>query len=286
MSITGQKASSNQEFSQQDAQAAIQIAALPQAYERELQRSGDHDAALKTMLESAPRALQNDINLLRMDNTTAVAVYDSENRSLTITFDPTLDKGTVFNNADKWDNFNRGEEPHSLGGEVHGGLYDDLVKDADGQLPGDNLVDVLTGIIHDCASRDGSDLKVNFVGFSKGGAQTALAAGEVISTGLFDDNPNIKLNDLYTFGTPGYGNQDYIHTLNEKIGELGANAWSVELHGDAVPTVLTQDAGSYFTKYEYSQMGNHAYITANENGMDVYLNPDHDKLTELRTQPQ
>ena len=33
-------------------------------------------------------------------------------------------------------------------------------------------------------------------------------------------------------------------------------------------------------------MGNHAYITANENGMDVYLNPDHDKLTELRTQPR
>jgi hypothetical protein len=284
MSTPGQKTDNNQEFSQQTAQAAIEIAGLPETYERELHRTGDHETALKAMIESAPNDQQNNINLLRMDNTTAVTVYDADKRSLTITVDPTLSKGTVFNNADKWDNFNRGQEPHSLGGEVHGGLYDDLIKDASGQLPGDNMIDVLTGIIHDCSSRHGSDLKVKFVGFSKGGAQTALAAGEVISTGLFEDNPNIKLNDIYTFGTPGYGTLEYIGLLNEKIDELGANAWSVELHGDPVPTVLTQDGSSYFTKYEYAQMGNHAYLTSNQGGMEAHINADHAKLTELRSQ--
>jgi hypothetical protein len=272
-------------FSSEDAAKLIEIAKLPETYEAALQKTGSHETALAAMQSSAPENLQNSINLFRVENTTAVMAYDAQTNSLTIAFDPTLSKGTVFNNADKWDNFNRGKEEHSLGGEVHGGLYSDLVKPHDGSLPGDNMIDVINGVIYDYASRNDQDLKVNFAGFSKGGAQAALAAGEVVSTGIFDDNPNIKLNNVYSFAPPGYGDQQYIDSFNERAEALGANAWTIELHGDILPTILTPNGGNYFTQYDYNQFGNRAYLTNTEHGIEINENPSPEELAALRAAP-
>tara|TARA_R110002094_G_scaffold141388_13_gene131979 strand:+ start:1272 stop:2258 length:987 start_codon:yes stop_codon:yes gene_type:complete len=272
-------------FSSEDAAVLIDIAKLPETYEAALFKTDSHESALAAMHESAPANLQDNINLFRVENTTAVTAYDEQTNSLTIAFDPTLSKGTVFNNADKWDNFTRGKEPHSLGGEVHGGLYSDLVKPHDGTLPGDNMVDVINSVIYDYASRTDQDLKVNFTGFSKGGAQAALAAGEVVSTGIFDDNPNIKLNNVYSFAPPGYGDQTYIDNFNAQAESLGANAWTIELHGDILPTILTPEGGNYFTQYDYNQFGNRAYLTNTDDGIQINENPTSEELTALRAAP-
>lgn len=265
-----------------DSGKLVAIAKLPETYELALHQTGDHEKALQKMYDSAPTNLKGEINLARSDNTTAVMAYDKETNSLTVTFDPTLSKGTVFNNADKWDNFTRGPEIHSIGGEVHGGLYEDLIKD-NANLPCGSLIETVNAVIYDYASRSEQTLNVNFTGFSKGGAQAALAAAEVTSTGIFDDNPNIKLNNVISFAPPGYGNAEFVQSFENKASELGANVWTVELHGDPVPTVLTPDGTNYFTQYDYGQFGNRAYLTQQDNGhATIAINPSHDELLKLR----
>ena len=273
-------------YSPETAADLIKIAALPETYEMALLKSDDHQKAYEQMTQSAQGIDPENIKLMRAGNTTSVMVYNPNDNSLTITFDPTLSKGTVFNNADKWDNFNRGKEEHSLGGQVHGGLYDDLVRDLDSMQFEGNLIDAINGVIYDFASQQDGPLSVNFTGFSKGGSQASLAAAEVVSSGIFDD-PSIKLNNIYAFAPPAYGDQDFINNFNEVSQQLGANVWTVEYHGDIVPTILTPEAGNYFTQYDYNQFGNRAYFTGNNEGgaPSVAINPNAEELKTLREQP-
>ena len=103
-----------------------------------------------------------------------------------------------------------------------------------------------------------------------------------MAEGLFSDDNNIELNNIILFGTPAYGDEEYVKTFNEDAQKLGANIWTVEVHGDPMPTVLTPDASSYFTRYDYGTVGNKAYITAEG---DVTVNPDKDTLDNLRSKP-
>jgi hypothetical protein len=203
---------------------------------------------------------------------------------MNIAFDPTLSNDSIFN-ADKWDNLNRGKEEHSLGGQVHGGLYDALSKAYDGNLYSQTMSEVIGGVLYDYAYRNEQDLQVNFTGFSKGGAQAALAAGEMVATDIFEDYPNIKLNNVYAFAPPGYGDQDYIDAFEAKAEQLGTNAWTIELHGDVLPTILTPAGGNYFTQYDYNQFGSRVYLTNTADGIQINENPNPEELAALRAAP-
>ena len=274
-----------QKLNLEKASELITIAQMPERYERELHKTGSHEYALKQLYDNAPSKYENNVSLVRSNNTTCVIVFDEEKNELTFAFDPTLDKGTVFNNADKWDNFNRGKTDHTLGGQVHSGLYSDLV-DYNPDLASGNLAETINAVIYDHAYRGNTELKVNFTGFSKGGAQAALAVAEVAASEVFTLNDHIKLNDVISFAPPGYGTEEFANSFNDLANELDASVWTIELHGDAVPTVLTQDGANYFTKYDYTQFGNRAYITQNEQETSVAINPSHEELLKLRQQDQ
>jgi len=271
-------------YSKDDAQYAMRIATLPETYEKVLNSDGgDVTKARAAMLTDAPTNVRENINVIQVENTTSIIAYDPQSHSVSISFDPTLTFG------DKWDNFRRGHENHTLGGEVHGGLYSDLLKDPENDsFPGENMMDVVEAMLHNYASKNDQPLSVNFSGFSKGGSQTAIAAGELIGRGFFEDNPNIQLDNIYTFAAPGYGDEEFLSKFNEETSKLGTNVWSSELHGDPVPTVLTKNGSNYFTKYDYGQVGGHAYITPSNDGLttELYLNPDEKTLDKLRDQPK
>lgn len=271
------------------------IARLPEIYEMALHQSGSalgdrnawngkkttaNKAAHDSMIEATPPALRDNIKVIQFDNTTAIVAYDPEKHSATVTFDPTSARDNVAINRDELDNLSRGHTEHALGGEVHNGLYRDMVEED--PKSDSSMIDKLSAIIHEHAYDQDTPLKVNFTGFSKGGAQAALAAGEMMAENLFSADNNIELNNITLFGTPAYGDEKYVKTFNEDAQKLGANIWTVEVHGDPMPTVLTPDASSYFTRYDYGTVGNKAYITAEG---DVTVNPDKDTLDNLRSQP-
>ncbi len=286
---------SDVQFPAQQAADLMAIACLTGIYEKELHQSGSalgdkkawngenpaaNKAAYNSMIEAAPPEVRDNIKVVQFENTTAIVAYAPEDHSVTITFDPTSNRNNVLLNSDKMDNLARGHTNHSLGGEVHKGLYRDMVQE--GPQDNSSMIDKISGIIHEHAYDQDTPLKVNFTGFSKGGAQAALAAGEIIAEGLFTDDNHIELNNIILFGTIAYGDEEYVQRFNENTQELGAKVWSVELQGDTMPTIMTPDGSNYFTRYDYETVGNKAYITAEG---DVTVNPDKHTLDSLRSQP-
>lgn len=286
---------SDAQFPAQQAADLMAIARLPEIYEMELHKSGSalgdrkawngenpaaNKAAHDSMIEATPPELRDNIKVIQFDNTTAIVTYAPEEHSVTVTFDPTSIRDNVFLNRDELDNLAREHSEHSLGGEVHNGLYRDMVEED--PKSNSSMIDKISGIIHEHAYDQDTPLKVNFTGSSKGGAQASLAAGEMMAEDLFSEDNNIELNNVLLFGTIGYGDEEYVQNFNENAQKLGANVWSVEAHGDPMPTILTPDGSSFFTRYDYDAVGNKAYITAEG---DVTVNPDKNTLDNLRSQP-
>ncbi len=272
------------------AQTLLQIARLPEIYEKiTLDPSKKTEAELRkeaadAVLLNAPSNISRDgIFILQRDNITAIVVHDPKTNAATITFDPTYTRGNYFNNPDIKDNGDVKPSAHTLGGRVHGGFYDKL---AENPLSGKTLIERIEGVLHDLASRDPSKpLTVNFTGFSKGGAQAMLAAGEIIADGSFDKGNNIRLGNLYAFSPPGYATPEYAQALDKKVKELGGKHWTIEIHGDTTPMLLTPDSTSYFTRHGFGHTGQRAYIMPSGTSDPVImLNPAPDLLKALRTQ--
>lgn len=267
-------------FSLGEASAAAHIAALPNIYERAYGVDNDRTAALDAVSEAAPGNISQ-VNFISIDSTTVIMAFDASQSKAYIAFDPTHTFG------DKWDNFRRGHEDHALGGEVHGGLYGDIAADQtpNENFPGDSMTDVMGMVLHDYASKSpGQSLSVDFVGFSSGGVQTALAAGQMISEDFFADNPNIKLDNVYTLGSPAYADEEFTAALEGAASNLGAGVWHVQIHGDEMPAVLsTAEGGNRFTRYDYSHAGEHVYLVpdAEAGKLQILLNPSDETIATL-----
>jgi hypothetical protein len=260
---------------------AVRITELPYIYEgayeagkgSEAEKSVEAKQALHDAIQKKLPHETVDATIIKRDNITAVVIYEPKEHLATVTIDPTQTAG------DLWDNV-AGYRPseHSLGGEVHSGLYDGLVaQQNDPTLHGNNMIEIIEGVLHDYASREeNKPLNVDFTGFCSGGVKSTVAAGEMIADGFFDDNPNIKLNNIYTFGAIGYANPEFIDKLESNVDRLGGHIWQVQLHGDHMPDVLTPESDSYFTRYHYEQAGEHIYLVPEQNGQNsqVLINPD------------
>lgn len=275
-------------YSNEKAAAYIHLAQLPELFEtRFLKADGRPEAekkrsAVEEVTNNAPPGAQTSI--LQRANLTAVTVYDGSRHSLTIAFDPTYGHGGFYTNADIRDNANLVLWPHNYGGSVHAGLYNRLIEDAgDG-----SMVNRLEGLVHEAAGRQQQKiLQVNFTGFSKGGAQAVLAAGEMMAEGVFDATANIKLGEIYVFSPPAYGSPEFISRFNAKARELGASVWTVETHGDKMPSVLTPDSENYFSRYSYGHAGNYAYVIpgSDKAAGNVLFNPSPEAIQLMRADP-
>ncbi len=271
----------NETFSLNEAKYALQIAALPHEYEK-AQKTKAPDTDLKqTIIDAAPPEAKDNLQVIQVSNTTCVMAYNPQDHSVTVSFDPTLTKGDVWDNA-----WAMPSKKHSLGGDVHRGNYSDLVKDHNNEsLPGDNMIDVVGGVLYNYENQQDTPLTVNFTGFSKGGGQAIMAAGELISAGLFDDKENMKLGDVYTFGTLASVDEDYADTFNKRVHELGGHAYTVELQGDRNPKNLTDDAGySWALPSTFTHVGDYVFIPTDENASPI-INPSEEQLDELRDKP-
>lgn len=267
-------------FSMEQAAAATRIAALPNIYETNLQNESYRAAALNAVSTAAPEGISQ-VNVIDIGNTTVIMALNPDQGRAYIAFDPTHTLG------DRWDNFRRGPSEHELGGKVHGGLYNDIASDQtpNENFPGESMSDVMGMVLHDYATKTPDrELSVDFVGFSSGGMQAAIAAGQLISEGFFEDNPEITLNNVYTLGAPAYADENYITALESAAAEMGAGVWAVRIHGDEMPDVLsTAEGGNMFTRYGYDHAGEDVYITppTEENSAQILINPTDAQIAEL-----
>lgn len=268
-------------FSLDKAQYALQVAALPHEYEKAQKNDNSGNSPKETIKDIAPQNTKNDLQVIQVSNTTCVMAYNPQDHSVTVSFDPTFTKGDV------WDNSRAiPSKAHSLGGAVHRGNYSDLIKDHKNEsLPGDNMIDVIGSVLYDYESKQDKPLTVNFTGFSKGGGQAIMAAGELISAGLFDDRENMKIGDIYTFGTLASVDQNYADTFEKHVNELGGHAYTVELQGDKNPRNLTDDAGySWTLPKKFTHVGDYIFIPTEKNASPI-INPSDEHLDELREKP-
>lgn len=273
-------------YSAADAAILMKISYLPQIYEMTLHKSGEHDLAYDKMVDHAGElgVAPNNIQLIRSGNTTSVLLYSPEENSLTFAFEPTLSKGTVFNNADYFDNALKMEKSHSIGGHVHYGLYSDLMNEVTSEPSNLTLIEAISEVIAEYADQSDTPLKVNATGFSKGGAQASIAVAEMTHNGLFD-YPNIQLNNVYAFAPVAYGTEEFIAIFDQKAEEIGANVWTVEYSGDPFLTIFSPDGAHHFIQGDYNQFGNRAYIREDEQGIiNVLTNPSAEELESLREQ--
>lgn len=267
------------DFSVEQAFGAAQIAALPNIYERSMRAEGDREIALSAVSDAAPDGVSQ-VNVIDIGNTTVIMALNPDQGRAYIAFDPTHTLG------DRWDNFRRGHREHDLGGEVHGGLYDDIVEDqtTNENFPGESMTDVMGMVLHDYASKSPDQtLSVDFVGFSSGGMQTSMAAGQMMAEGFFNDYPNIRLGNIYTLGSPAYADETFIQALETEAENLGASIYEVQIHGDQMSNVLSPDGGSRFSRYDYDHAGEHIYIVPASEGqnLQVLVNPSDEEIAAL-----
>lgn len=272
----------NTQFSNEEAAFALEIAKLPHEYEK-AQKQGVQPSELKAeSIKNAPENVKANVQIIQVGNTTCVIAYDDKENTATVSFDPTFQK------RDYIDNFFRGHKDHSLGGEVHGGNYSDLIKNHQTpNLPGDYMSETIAGVLYDHSSKNDAPLTVNFTGFSRGGGLAVLEAGQLIAQGVFDDPQSIKMGAVYTFGTMAVGDHAFIEKFNEKTQELGGKVFTIELQGDKNPTTLTENGSKFFTKYDYEQAGEPVFIKSGTHDAPatIIINPSEDELTKLRELP-
>lgn len=266
-------------FSLSEAKYALQIANLPQTYEI-MQQSGTSSRDLKDKVgNTAPAGTKESLQVIQISNTTCVMVYNPQDHSATIAFDPTTTTG------DKFDNVLRDHKAHPLGGNVHGGNYSDLLT---APLPNDKVstvIDAIGAVLYNYQQDNAKPLTVNFTGFSKGGGQTIMAAGELIADSLFSDKDNMRLGKIYTFGTLASVDQTFANNFNSEVKKLGGEAYTIEIQGDNNPTVLTKYRDNFFTGYDYTHVGEHVFISTDENYPFAIINPTESQLIELRQRP-
>ncbi len=224
------------------------------------------DKEAKEILHEALRKTDTlndaDAIVISVDDTAAVVFYEADTHTATITFATTQTLGDIYDNVVK-----SGPTEHALGGNVHRGFYEDLIEEgAEGARPANNMVELIEGLLHDRASRnDGQPLTVDFSGFCSAGGKTALAVGEMINNGLFDNSSNIQLGNIYTYASVGYADQTFIDNLESNVEQLGGNLWHVELHGDNLSNLMSPE-GPWIADRGYEQAGTHIYIVAGQDG--------------------
>lgn len=270
------------DFDAQSAAYAARIAELPNIYEKNLS-GNDRQAAMQAMSFAAPARISS-FNVINVDNTTAVIAYNSSENRAYVSFDPTNGLG------DRVDNLQRGRKAHDLGGHVHRGMFNDIVENqsSNENFPGDNMTEVIGMVLHDYAAQsENGQLSVDFVGFSSGGAKGAMAAGQMISEGFFEENPNIQLDNVYTFGPPAYADEEFTAALETKAAELGADVWMVQVHGDEMPAVLSENGPGMFTRFDYQQAGEHIYAipSSSEGPARILVNPTPEQREALNADP-
>lgn len=269
--------SDHDEYSNQGAAAALAVARMTQTFDRTFNATKDHTAAAAAVSARTDIPHLSHYNFITVDATTAIVAYDPLQHRAVVSFDPTHSLG------DKWDAFQRDPEDHPLGGHVHGGVYEDMISEQDhADFPGDNMREVIEGILHDNASHDETrPLTVDFAGFSMGGAKSAIMAGELIAHGIFDHG-NMQMGNIHTFGPPSYADTEFTNALEQRVRDLGGTIWMVQLHGDTMPDTLSPK-GRGFAKYTYDQAGAHVYIVPAHNGADaqILISPTDEELNAL-----
>lgn len=268
-------------FNPATAAAALKIARLPEIFEAELEK-GPPEKAKKAVMDNLPSGIQpENVFILQRDNITAIVIYDPKACTATIAFDPTNPAGSFPFNADKRDNFARSAGNTALGADAHEGLLRKMIEKDDNGI---TLINRLEGVLHDLSSRQDNPLTVNFTGFSKGGSQAMLAAGEMIGGRLFEDDPQIKLGRLDAFSPVAFVSPAYIEIFNKHVSNLGGHATTYELEGDKNPTILTPQADGMFTRYGYGHVGTHIYLRQAEGQTppEAIVSPDPQQLTTLR----
>lgn len=252
------------------------------AYEKAIGSEEEKSVSARETLDKAAAEMNMEAAIVANGNRTAMVIYNPQLHSTTVCFDGTTGA------ADGYDLVHPGrlfKQEHPLGGTVQDAFYDTIVEElspADAITGQNTMLEAIEAHIHSFASRDyGSPLTVNFSGFSAGGSMTTLCAGEMIHNGLFDFD-EIKMGDIYAFGSVGTGDEEFKQILENRTKELGGNVWDIRLHGDKISTALTPD-NEYLpvlTSGSLTHVGTLLYVIP-EDPASIMVNPSKEEIETL-----
>lgn len=246
-------------------------------------RGDEAKEELLSALKDTETLKDMDVRIVTAGNVSTVILYDRENHHATVAFDMTQTFGDIA------DSLSSGGTEHSIGGTVHHGFYDPLVEETDrpedsidNDTPNNMVGSIQSRLIELSGENYNKDLTMDAIGFCSGGARGVMTVAEMDNNDFFENNPNIKLSNVYTIGAAGYGDQTFIDKANESAEQLGANIWHVQHHNDSLSNIMTPQ-GPWIADEGYGQSGTHVYLVPEENGneLDVLVNPTRQEIETL-----
>ncbi len=221
-------------FDPEQAKRLLDHAALPMAYSDDIKSGSSHEQAELKLRSKLGEGTE--LQIIKQGDSLAIISADPKTGRMTLSFDDT----SGSSNAKFWG------ADHPLGGEVYSGLYGALMRDDSEGFFLDKVRDAVVGLSSKLPGKPELDMS----GFSKRGSMAIGAAAQWISEN-FTETTGIKIRNIYTFGSPPFGDKDFSREFERHAGRLDINVWRVTGgRNDPVPGNLT-DEGPWYTRPFY-----------------------------------
>ena len=204
----------------------LNSAYLPVLYEQLLQAGGGNPLAAQEGLQGWLRGQNIDVTIIRENNTTAFVTHDRTKNQINISFSASDETRDIIDNA----NFIPTE--NAMGGHVHQGFDNAANRVMD---------DVKAAVLGYASAADDKRTDVHLSGFSQGGSAAIITAANWMESGFLEQNPNLRLNSVYTFGSPPSGDAKFIDSFQANAALSDIKLVRVVAEGDPIPGMMTKD---------------------------------------------
>lgn len=246
-------------FQVDEAKTLLNNATLPIIYERLLREGQSPDQAQAGVRAAIPG--NTDFTVIQHQNSTAIITHDPQGKKITVAFDATEGSADRLDNAKFW------PTSHPVGGSTHHGYHVAVLKtDSDGQM----LIDAVRDRVAQYAMQNDGEASLHITGFSRGGSMALTAGARWMAEGFATGTDGIKLQNIYTFGNPAVGNNDFCDAMKAAALLNDVQITRVITSGDRVTDILTKDSAWYMPSL-YDHPGTSYYIGTDKGGTPQFL---------------
>lgn len=186
---------------------------------------GNHEAVQHWKPDSIDNS---DMKIIQHGSSTAVIVHDKSANEIIVSYD-----GSLEDFVDYVDDIHVMPTNHSNDGSVRSGYMNSIMREND---EGRYLIDEIKETIQDMSKNAESPVDLSFTGFSKGGAMAELTASVWLSERFPEPSDNLKMKEIYTFGSPPLGDGEFVKNFEADMEREGISKFRVDLGKDSVPS--------------------------------------------------